>query len=186
MIGFLFAVVAAAGQPAAKPIDPAAMAAATVLVEQLGVRGQVQRSMDQNVQMMKSGFALRSMLAQQPGFVPAYNANKAKFDAALQKAGAIQAEVAAKVIRDNIGAVVNEAAKAYARNYSAAELKQLSSFYRTPLGQALYTRQGRVSAEISDASARIIGGKIDAGMQAASPRMQAALAPLNPQPPKKK
>lgn len=189
MILFLTAVVvagAAGAKPAPKPIDPAALAAATALVQQLNVRGQVEQSMNQNVQMMKSGVALRAMLAQQPGFIQAYNANKAKFDPALQKAGAIQAEVAAKVIRENTGAVVNAAAKAYARNYTATELKQLSAFYATPLGKALYTRQGRVSAEISQASAQLIGTKIDAGMQAAAPRMQAALAPLNPAPPKKK
>lgn len=189
MISLLTAVVAAAvGQPAAKPVDPAAMTAANALVQQMDVRGQIQRSMDQNIQMMKSGVALRSMLAQQPGFIQAYQANKARFDPALQKAGAIQAEIATKVVRDNIGAVVNEAAKAYARNFSAAELTQIAAFYRTPAGAALLQRQPRVSGEISQATGRIIGAKIDAGVQAAAPRLQAALAPLNSAsaPPKKK
>jgi uncharacterized protein len=186
MLNLLVAVVVAGAAPPSRAIDPAALAAATALVQQLDVRGQLTRSMDQNVRMMKQGVALRAMLAQQPGFIPAYKANKPKFDAALQKAGAIQAEIAAKVIRENIGAVVNAATKAYARNYSAAELKQLAEFYRTPVGQALYQRQGRVSAEISDASARLIGTRIDAGMQANAARMQAALAPLNAPPPRQK
>lgn len=184
MIPFLIAVVVA--QPAARAVDPAAMTAATALVQQLDVRGQLQASMNQNVQMMRSGAAIRAMLAQQPGFVPAYKANKARFDPALQKAGAIQAEIAAKVIRDNMNLVVAEATRAYARNYSAAELRQLADFYRTPLGRALYQRQGRVAGEISQASARIMGTKIDAGMQASAPRIQAALAPLTAAPPAKK
>jgi hypothetical protein len=184
MLALLTAVVTAA-QPAPRPIDPAALAAATQLVQQLDIRGQVGRTMAQNVAMMRSGVALRSMLAQQPGFIPAYQANKAKFDPALKKAGAIQAEVAEKIIRENTGAVVTEAARAYARNYTAAELKGLSDFYRSPLGQALAQRQAKVSAEIGQATARIIGAKIDAGMQAAAPRLQAALAPLNSAPPKK-
>nr|WP_310522940.1 DUF2059 domain-containing protein [Polymorphobacter sp.] len=188
MLSLIVAVVAATAQPAAKPVDPAAMVAATALVQQLDVRGQVQRGMDQNIQLMKSGVAIRSMLAQQPGFIPAYQANKARFDPALQKAGAIQAEVATKVVRDNIGAVVNEAARAYARNFSAVELTQIAAFYRSSAGLALLQRQPRVAAEIGQATGRIIGAKIDAGMKVAEPRIQAALAPLNapPSAPKKK
>jgi uncharacterized protein len=170
----------AAPAAATKPLDPAAVAAARTLVAQLDIQGQINRSLAQNVEMMRSGVAIRSMLAQQPGFIPAYNANRAKFDAAMKNAGAIQARVAEKIIRENAGAVVDIAVKAYARNYSAAELQGLSAFFKTPLGQALNTRQPRVTAEIGDASNRMIGAKIEAGMQAAAPQIQAALAPLNP------
>jgi hypothetical protein len=170
----------AAPAAAAKPLDPAAVAAARTLVAQLDIQGQINRSLAQNVEMMRSGVAIRSMLAQQPGFIPAYNANRAKFDAAMKNAGAIQARVAEKIIRENAGAVVDIAVKAYARNYSAAELQGLSAFFKTPLGQALNTRQPRVTAEIGEASNRMIGAKIEAGMQAAAPQIQAALAPLNP------
>jgi hypothetical protein len=170
----------AAPAAATKPPDPAAVTAARALVAQLDIQGQINRSLAQNVEMMRSGVAIRSMLAQQPGFIPAYNANRAKFDAAMKNAGAIQARVAEKIIRENAGAVVDIAVKAYARNYSAAELQGLSAFFKTPLGQALNTRQPRVTAEIGEASNRMIGAKIEAGMQAAAPQIQAALAPLNP------
>lgn len=170
----------AAPAAATKPLDPAAVAAARTLVAQLDIQGQINRSLAQNVEMMRSGVAIRSMLAQQPGFIPAYNANRAKFDAAMKNAGAIQARVAEKIIRENAGAVVDIAVKAYARNYSAAELQGLSAFFKTPLGQALNTRQPRVTAEIGEASNRMIGAKIEAGMQAAAPQIEAALAPLNP------
>jgi hypothetical protein len=169
----------AAPVAAAKPLDPAAVAAARTLVAQLDIQGQINRSLNQNVEMMRSGVAMRSMLAQQPGFIPAYNANRAKFDAALKNAGAIQAKVAEKVIRENAGTVVEIAVQAYARNYTAAELQGLSAFFKTPLGQALNSRQPRVTAEIGEASNRMIGARIEAGMQAAAPQLQAALAPLN-------
>lgn len=187
MIGFLAGVIAAGAAAAAPaPVDPTALAAATVLVQQLDVRGQVMRSMAQTIQVMRSGAAMRSMLAQQPGFIPAYQANKARFDPALQKAGAIQAEIAEKVVRANVDQVVAEAARIYARSFSAAELKGLSDFYRTPLGQALNQRSPRVSAEVSAANGSLIGSKLDTAMQSAAPRIQAALAPLNPVPPAKK
>lgn len=181
------AIVAAGASPVAaqtaaavaKPLDPAAMTAARALVTQLDIPNQINRSLTQNVEMMRSGAAMRSMLAQQPGFIPAYNANRAKFDTALKNAGAIEARIAEKVIRENAASVVDLAVKAYARNYSAAELQGLSAFFRTPLGQALNSRQPRVTAEIGEASNRAIVGKIDAGMRAAAPQLQAALAPLN-------
>jgi hypothetical protein len=179
MIAFLAAVVMASSPVAPPPVDPSAMAAANALVKLLDVRGQLNKVMAQNVAMMRSGYAMRAQLAQQPGFVPAYQANKAKFDPVLQKAGAIQADVAQKVITANVDAVVAEAARAYTRNYSTAELKGLADFYRTPLGKALYTRQGKVTAEIGNASAQIIGAKLDAAMRANAPRLKAALAPLN-------
>lgn len=173
------AAAAPAPRPAARPVNAASIAAATQLVEQLGIRGELQRTMARNVELMRSGVAIRSMLAQQPGFVAAYKANQAKFDPALRKAGAIQAEIAARVIRENSAATLKEAVLVYARNYSAAELQGLTAFYKTPLGQAFNTRQGKVAAEIGGATARLIGQKIDAAMQAAAPRLQAALAPLN-------
>jgi hypothetical protein len=186
----LTAVVVAAAAPAAPKaaaaaaLDPAAVAAARVLVKQLDVQGQINRSMMQNVELMRSGLAIRSMIAQQPGFAQAYAANRAKFDAAFKNAGAIQARVAEKIIRENAPAMLEVAVKAYARNYSAAELNGLTAFFKTPLGQALNSRQPRVTAEIGEASTRLVTAKIDAGMQAAAPQIQAALAPLNAQPAK--
>ncbi len=183
MIALLAAVVVAATAAAPAPrLDPAALTAANALVQQLDVRGQITTTMARNVEMMRSGVALRAMLAQQPGFIPAYKANRAKFDPVLKKAGGIQAGIAEKVIQQNINGVVAASAQAYARNYSAAELKALSDFYRTPLGTALRDRQPRVSAEIGQATAQIMGTKVDAAMQAASPQISAALAPLNSAP----
>ena len=192
LINLLTAVVVAAAAPAsikapasapAAVLNPAAVTAARALVQQLDIQNQVNRSLNQNVEVMRSGVAMRSMLAQQPGFTQAYSANPARFDAALKKAGAIQADVATKVIRENSGAIAEMAVKAYARNYSAAEIQALSAFFKTPLGQALNSRQPRVTAEISEGSTRMISDKIDAGMKAAAPQLQAALAPLNSAPP---
>ncbi|MBC7505598.1 MAG: DUF2059 domain-containing protein [Sandarakinorhabdus sp.] len=188
IFAMLAAVVVAAAAPAAPrapALDPAAVTAARALVQQLDVQGQVNRSLNQNVEMMRSGVAMRSMLAQQPGFAQAYAANRPRFDAALKNAGAIQAKVAEKVIRENTGAIAEMAVTAYARNYSAAEIQGLAAFFKTPLGQALNSRQGRVTAEIGQASTRMISEKIDAGMKAAAPQLQAALAPLNAPPPAK-
>lgn len=174
-----------AGPPAPPPVkaDAATMQAASALVAQLGLKAQLQRQMAGTIAQMKRGNVIGSMLAQQPGFIPAYQANKAKFDPVLQKAGAIQAEVAQAVINQNLNAVVAAAAQAYARQYTAAELNGLIAFYRSPLGVKLQQKQGAVGQEIAVQTARLIGARIDAAMVGAAPRLRAALAPLNSAPP---
>ncbi len=173
--------VVATSAPAAT-VDPAALAAATALVQQLDVRGDMVKGLQQQVELTRSGVALRNQLAAQPGFVQAYRANQAKFDGAFQKAGAIQADIMARVLSENSAGIAATAAAAYARAFSAAELKQLADFYRTPLGQAVYKRSPRINAEILGLTGRAMGPKIAAAMQAAGPRIEAALAPLQAKP----
>ncbi len=180
MIMLLAAVVVAGATPApaAKPVDPAAMAAARALVQQLGIPAQLQKVMTRNVEAMRSGVTIRAMLAQQPGFVPAYQANQAKFDPVLQKAGVIQAEVAEKVMREATPAVIDATVRVYASTYSAAELKGLADFYKTPLGTALWQRDNRLRAQITQASDEIVGARLGPALQANAARINAALAPL--------
>jgi hypothetical protein len=176
----------AQAKPAAAParIDPAAQQAAAALVAQLGIRAELQRQMASTVQQMRSGVVIRAMLAQQPGFVQAYQANKAKFDTTLAKAGALQADIAQGVINQNLNGVIADATAAYARNFTAAELNGLLAFYRSPLGQALQKKQPVVSGQIARATATRIGQKIDAAMAANQGKLRDALAPLNSAPAK--
>jgi hypothetical protein len=186
----LIAAVAAVGaaQPAtrqaapAAPASGAALAAAGQLVAVMGVNPQLQRQMADTVKQMRDGVVIRAMLAQQPGFVPAYQANRARFDPVLKKAGGIQADLAQGVINQNLDNVVRAATQAYARQYTLAELNGLIAFYRSPAGQAMQKKQGAVGAEIGQATARLIGARIDAAMQANGARLRDALAPLNTQP----
>ena len=192
------ATVAATAQQAQKPrtglppapppvrADAATLQAASALVAQLGLKTQLQNQMTNTVKQMRSGVVVRAMLAQQPGFVPAYQANKAKFDVALQKAGGIQADIAQGVINQNLNGVVTAARDAYARQYTAAELNGLLAFYRSPVGQALQKKQGAVQSEIAQQTARLIGAKIDAAMAANAPKLRDALSALNAPPPARK
>jgi hypothetical protein len=178
------APVLAQAKPAAAPAPtPAARQAAAALVTQLGIRAQLQRQMAQTVTQMKSGAVIRSMLAQSPGFIPAYQANKAKFDPVLARAGAIQAEVAQGVINQNLDAVVADAVTAYATQFTVAELNGLAAFYRSPLGQALQAKQPVVAGQIARATSARIGVKIDEAMKANQNRLRDALKPLDNAPP---
>ena len=170
----------------ARPLDPATLQSAAAIVAQLNVKAKLQQQMANSIAQMKSGAVIRAMLAQQPGFMPAYQANKAKFDPVLAKAGAIQAEIAQGVVNQNLNSVVTAATQAYARQFTKAELDAILAFYRTPAGQALMRKEPAVAAELGNATGRLIGAKIDAAMQANAKRLGAALAPLNSNPPQAK
>ena len=73
MLNFLTAVVMAASPVAPPVVDPSAMTAAKALVKQIDVRGQLNKALAQNVAAMRSGYAIRAQLAQQPGFVRSLN-----------------------------------------------------------------------------------------------------------------
>ncbi|MEN9932326.1 MAG: hypothetical protein RIS17_899 [Pseudomonadota bacterium] len=173
---------AARAAATARAPDAATMQAAAAVVAQLGIKAKLQQQMAGSVAQMKSGAVIRAMLAQQPGFVPAYQANKAKFDPVLAKAGAIQAEIAQGVINQNLDSVVTAATRAYAQQFTAQELMGMLAFYRSAAGQAMLRKEPAVAAAISNATGQLIGAKIDAAMQANSKRLGAALAPLNSQP----
>jgi len=163
----------------ARPLDPATLQSAAAIVTQLNIKAKLQQQMANSIAQMKSGAVIRAMLAQQPGFVPAYQANKAKFDPVLAKAGAIQAEIAQGVVNQNLNSVVTAATQAYARQFTKAELDGILAFYRTPAGQALMRKEPAVAAAIGQATGQLIGAKIDAAMQANAKRLGAALAPLS-------
>lgn len=182
LAGTAHAQAKAPAKPAARPLDPATLQSAAALVAQLNVKAKLQQQMAQSVAQMKSGAVIRAMLAQQPGFIPAYQANKAKFDPVLAKAGAIQAEIAQGVVNQNLNSVVTAATQAYARQFTKAELDGMLAFYRSPAGQAMLKKEPAVVAAIGTATGQLIGARIDAAMQANSKRLGAALAPLNSSP----
>lgn len=160
--------------------DAASTAAATALVEQLGIKAQISEGMNRGVANMRSGAAITAMLSQQPGFEAARAKQPAKFDEVLKKIGAMQANAAQKVVAEQMPAVVNAAIQSYATNYTVAELKGLSEFYRSPLGVALSTKQPKVAADINAATGRLMGAKIQASMQALGPQIDAELKRLQP------
>jgi len=174
--------------PVLAAADPAAVAAATALVQQLDVKGQVTSGMNQVIAGMRSGDAITQMLSQQPGFEQARAAQPAKFKEVLGRIGVMQATAAQKVVTAQTPAVVNAAIQAYAKNYTAAELKGLADFYRSPLGIAMATKQPRVANEINQATQTIMGAKIQSAMEAIRPQVDAELKKLQPTaaaPPKK-
>ena len=53
----------------------------------------------------------------------------------------------------------------YARNYTTAELKELTAFYRTPLGRKMLALSPRLSAESMAIGQRIVAPRLNGMMQ---------------------
>ena len=172
-----------AAAPAAAAPDAATLAAARDLVTQLDVRGQIVGSMMRGVAEMRSGAVVTRMLESQPGFAMARSKQPAKFDEVLKKIGGMQAAATEKVVTAQAPAVTQAAVQAYAANYTAAELRQLSAFYKSPLGQALITKQPLIAAQVNTAQGQLMGVQIQQAMQALGPQIQAELKRLAPPPP---
>jgi len=58
-----------------------------------------------------------------------------------------------------------EIAPLYARNYTVAELKELTAFYRTPLGRKMMALSPRLSAESMAIGQRIVAPRLNGLMQ---------------------
>lgn len=179
----VLSVAAMLAGPALAAPDPAAVAAARVLAQQTDVRGQVSSGMARLIADMRSGNAVTRLLATQPGFAMARSRNPAKFEEVLKRVGALQAGVAEKVVAQQLPAVVEATVQSYATHYTAAELRQLAEFYRSPLGKALSAKQPRVMGDINRATAELIAQRIQASMKNIQPQVEAELKRLQPAPP---
>ena len=63
----------------------------------------------------------------------------------------------------------------FARNFTAAELAQITAFYRTPAGAKFLAKQGAVTADVAKSNAQKFGARMQAAERAAAPKLEAEL-----------
>lgn len=168
--------------PGAAP-DAARTAAASDLVTLLDVRGQMRRAMAKQIAEMRTGAAFSRPLEQNPQFKIARSKNPQQFDQVFRKVGAIQADAADRVLKEAEPEAVRATVNAYARNFGAAELRQLIAFYQTPLGATLRERLPAVTQETQSALADKLAPRMQDEMRKLGPQIQAELRRLAPAPP---
>lgn len=168
--------------PALAAPDPAALAAARALVAQIDVKGQVTKGMLAIVADMRSGGNITRLLSTQQGFAMARSKQPQKFDDVLKKVGGLQAGAAEKIVLANVGAVADAAVDSYATHYTAAEIKALAEFYKSPLGVTMARKQPLIVADINRATGQIMGAKMQAAMESVKPQIAAELKRLQPPP----
>lgn len=148
--------------------DPAALAAATELLASMDFRT-----------VSKHSFAMlrKSMPAMMQQGISASINNSPKLDAAQKKTALDKmnkqlpsALTAIDAMFDDpalIDEMVAETAKLYARHFTAAELRQIGVFYKTPVGAKMVATMPQLSAESMQMGQRIVMPRIAAIMQKA-------------------
>ncbi len=163
-----FAVAQTAPAPvaAAAAASPQANAAVKELLDAMDVRKMMAASF---AEMEK---ALPQMMRAQMTAVinadPGADAEKKK--AALAKVEQVlpvASQAINRMFKDPalIDEMMVEIAPLYARNYTVAELKELTAFYRTPLGRKMMALSPRLSAESMAIGQRIVAPRLNGVMQ---------------------
>jgi hypothetical protein len=163
-----FAVAQTAPAPvaAAAAASPQANAAVKELLDAMDVRKMMAASF---AEMEK---ALPQMMRAQMTAVinadPGADAEKKK--AALAKVEQVlpvASQAINRMFKDPalIDEMMVEIAPLYAKNYTVAELKELTAFYRTPLGRKMMALSPRLSAESMAIGQRIVAPRLNGMMQ---------------------
>lgn len=171
-------LLAATAAQAQAPAD--AVAAATVLVDMQTPPAAAKAALDNQLREMRQGAAIRAMMSSNPAFRAEAAKNQPAFNSAMARMGAIQADAVGPVMVDMQKASRTIAIDTFARNFSAAELQQITAFYKSPVGAKLLARQGQMSQEIAKQVQARFGPRMEAAQKAVAPKLQAELSKLQP------
>jgi len=166
-VALAFAAPVSAQTAAPAPVaDPAAVSAAHRLFESMNYRSVAQGMLTQMTQSlpaaMRQGAVAaiennRKLSAEQKG------AAIAKLDRELPQAvAAIQGIFSDPATIDEM---LRETEQLYARHFTAAELDQIATFYRTPVGAKMLASMPQVMAESMQLGQRIVMPRVMAQME---------------------
>ena len=168
IVASLVTSLALIGAPVAyaQTADAASSAAAKELFDSMNYRSVLQGMMQQMAQGMAASM--------RGGAEAAINNNSklsaddkqkafAKMEAELPAAvGAMQSVLGDPALVDDI---LNETVPIYARNFSADELKQITAFYRTPVGAKMLAKMPQLMGEGMQVGQQIVARRIGPMMQ---------------------
>ncbi len=174
------ALAVAAPAPAQAP-DPAALRAATVVVDLNNPPARAKAGLDRQIAEMRRGNAIRAMFQQNPRFQQEAAKNTPAFNAAIQRMGAIQADAVGPVMAEMQAASRQAAIEAYARAFTVAELEQLATFFRSPVGQKLIAQQQPIMQQVGQTVAQRFSPRMEAAQRQAAPKLEAELKKLFPE-----
>jgi hypothetical protein len=165
-----FAAAALAGMPsfamAAPAADPQVTAAVKVLLDAMDVREAMAASAAAMEEAMPS--MMRSQIAGMIQNDPDRTAEqKRQALAKLEEMLPVVARASGKVLRDPavVDEMIAEMVPLYANNYSLDEIRQLTAFYRTPLGRKMMALTPRLAAESMAIGQRVMLPRLGKLMQ---------------------
>lgn len=185
------AVALGAAPPTAAPItpappvlvtpaapDPAALAEAEKLMATMKIDESMRAMLAKTIEALRSGAVLSAQFDRNPAIHMRRAQNPQAWDAAIARIGALQAASAKKALGDLPQRFHAQAANSYATIFTAAELRALTDFYRTPLGRKLVESGPAVGAATTGWLQQEIGRRLALAMPAIQPQIQQELAPL--------
>ncbi len=168
---------------AASPVlaqSAATTQAATALVDLLTPPAAQKAGLDSQLQQMREGAAIRSMLRNSPQYRAEAAKNQPAFNAAIARMGAMQADALGPVMREMQPVSRQLTIEAYAREFTEAELKAITAFYSSPAGMKLRARQPAVLAGVNRQIQQRFGPRMQAAEKAIAPKLDAELRKLFP------
>ncbi|NYE62299.1 hypothetical protein FHW58_003514 [Duganella sp. 1224] len=150
----------------AQTADAASTAAARELFDSMNYRAVLQGMMQQMAQGMAASMrgGAEAAIKNNPK-LSADDKQKALAQMEAELPGAVSAMQS--VLNDPalVDDILNETVPIYARNFSADELKQITAFYRTPVGAKMLTKMPQLMGEGMQVGQQIVARRIGPMMQ---------------------
>ncbi|MEM8510916.1 hypothetical protein RCH14_000207 [Massilia sp. MP_M2] len=165
-----FAMAQAAPTPAVTATVTAASPQANAAVKELLDAMDVRKMMTASFAEMEKSLP-QMMRAQMTAVInadPGASAEKKKASLAkVEQVLPVASQAISRMFKDPalIDEMMVEIAPLYVKNYTVAELKELTAFYRTPLGRKMLALSPRLSAESMAVGQRIVAPRLNGLMQ---------------------
>lgn len=165
----------------AQASSPESVAAATALVDLITPPAQGKAGLDNQLKAIREGQMVRAMLGNNPVFRQEAAKNQPAFNAGLQRIGGMQAQALGPIFGQMQAASRTAAINEYAKRFTPAELGQLATFYKSPVGRKLMVQQPQVAQAINAQVQANYGPKLEAAQKNLGPKIEAELKKLFPQ-----
>jgi hypothetical protein len=165
---------------------PASTAAATELVDTMTSPAASKAGLAAQIKAVREGQMVRAMLQNNPQYRTEAAKNQPVFNSGIARMGAMQADALGPIMLESQAASRQIAISAYAKAFTAEELKVITAFYRTATGAKLLRTQPQVGQEVNKGVQAKYGARLEAAQKALAPKIQAELRKIMPaQPPGK-
>ena len=181
IVPLLMACAPASAQTAASPaVDPARVAAAQELADVLDLKTMIRAANEAAVGQVEAQ-VLAATLKADPRLQDIRMKDPARFDAALQRVVAI---VTGELKKMNIAMepdVYREGVAIYARVYTAEEMREITGFYRSPVGAKMLAKQPEIIRESMAMAQRLLVGRMPAFLQQIKGQIEEEVSALKAQ-----
>lgn len=157
-----------------------ATAKATALIGITSPTARADAQVAAQIKAMRDGTVIRNMLSQNPQIRMELAKNQPAATTGIQRLGTAQANTMSPILKEMAAFTRQTQIKAYASNFSSAELDQLLAFYRSPVGGKLVAQQAQIGQEVAKEVQARFGARVQAAEKSFMTQVQAELPKMFP------